>query len=263
MSSSSSETDSELYKDDAWRQEDIRMYEKCVGKYCKFRWSAGLVKGDRSKSVTVGLVTDHESSRELRTANKYRRVDYLQIEVEDSLDFYKLGKDIRKFILYADKKCERFVVGWTHKQGFVDENVLDFVAGPYSVRSKEEVDEEDVFEEISQKEVKRKLSEDQKRTKRKKVIPKRQENTSPKKVLYSQTKEEPRLPNEPIPEIYPIEESDFKIHKDINRTIKRSKFILDSCGVVITTEHHVDSMAAHIPGFSFFRPNPRFLPKTS
>lgn len=104
LSSSSSDEPSD-YKDEFWRDEDSLWVKRTDRKYITFRWSSGCGSG---KDVYTGHVRDHMSSREGR-----KRVDYLVIQVDGEENAYKLGKDIRQFTLFSDKKCSRPVAEWS------------------------------------------------------------------------------------------------------------------------------------------------------
>jgi len=105
--SSTSSDDLSDYKDEGWRQEDNVWSTRTDRKYITFRWSSGCGTG---RELYKGQVRDHSSSRE-----GARRIDYLLILVDGEENSYKLGKDIRHFHLYADRKFTRLVAEWSRK----------------------------------------------------------------------------------------------------------------------------------------------------
>ena len=132
FSSSSSDEPSD-YKDEFWRDEDSLWVKRTDRKYITFRWSSGCGTG---KDVYTGHIRDHISARENR-----KRVDYLVIQVDGEENAYKLGKDIRQFTLFSDKKCSRPVAEWSknswsfHKEDVKPESKLQTPAATPMIQS--------------------------------------------------------------------------------------------------------------------------------
>ena len=104
VSDSESDDDS-TFKDDVWRQEDSMWIDRTDGKYVTFRWSSSCGSG---KLLYSGQIIDHYSSLE-----SGKRVDYLVIFSDGEEHSYKLGKDIRQFTIYSDKKFTKSVSEWS------------------------------------------------------------------------------------------------------------------------------------------------------
>ena len=249
----SGSSEDESFRDESWKAEDAEWKCRVLKKYITFRWSSGCAG---AKGQYCGIITGYfsesqrASSKEnmitgYNTSQKnsaFRRVDFLVIRVEDEEDAYKLGKDIRKFELFADRARTIKIESWNSKDGWTalkegSKNAM-FVSRSRSPR----IVDYDRQGENTSKDC---------------AIAENAHNTlgsAASAVSDGTTIRKPGLRAAHM----------FLQHKKANKPSSSAlmvsqRFLLENTGVQVFTSHRPGSVAATLPGFCFYRAGCAFL----
>ena len=252
------------YKDAAWLAEDNTWCERVMGRFVEFRWSSGCGSG---KSVFEGKVTGHFSTREDRDRYSSRsvdhpdnyvlgrqpkRIDYLVIKVGQDEDSYKLGKDIRKFLIFKNKGGKGLIGAWSSKDGWEGETW-----------------KKETFEIPENIEITKFIENSENQPPNNNSLPKPIQNDFQKNLEISTQIEPPVNPEIQVPSnttIPIVKRPEIPVSKKIPGAILKSRepfgvrtptvnarFVLQASGVEVLTSHAASSIAGQINGFTFFR----------